>query len=83
VQQRARVGDPIVGSTDAVPHFGAADFSPDGKSLLLPSPQGSRVWSLDATQWLRDACVLAGRNLTSQEWSHYFSAFGAYRATRP
>ena len=77
----ARLGRPIAGSTDAAPHYGWSDFSPDGTSLLLPSPQGSRLWDLDPSHWLHDACTLAGRSLTHDEWNHYFSAFGAYRLT--
>src|SRR5262249_50101264 len=81
VHQRASVGNPMLGSDDKPIHYGLNSFSSDGKSMLVPSPSGSTVWSLDPTQWLQDACTLAGRDLTREEWDHYFSAFGPYRST--
>jgi WD40 repeat protein len=83
VRERARVGDPIPGSSGTPPEFGLNSFSTDGKTMLLPSPQGARLWDLDPPDWVRDACTLAGRNLTHEEWHHYFSAFGAYHTTCP
>jgi DNA-binding SARP family transcriptional activator/WD40 repeat protein/tRNA A-37 threonylcarbamoyl transferase component Bud32/type II secretory pathway predicted ATPase ExeA len=81
VREHARVGDPIPGSAAVPPEFGLHDFTPDGKAMLLPSPRGAALWDLAPTRWLRDACTLAGRDLTPAEWRRYFSAFGRHRST--
>jgi len=81
VHRRARIGAPIPGSTAQPTHFGLRGFSPDAKTMVLPTPQGSTLWDLDAEHWERAACTLAGRDLTRPEWDHYFSGEGPYHAT--
>jgi WD40 repeat protein len=44
----------------------------DGESLLEALPDGIRVWDLRPADQASHACALAGRELTSEEWSTYF-----------
>ena len=56
-------------------------FSPDSKSLASTWYSNSLiVWELDLQAWRRRACEIAGRNLTSAEWSQYVGA-EPYRRT--
>ena len=59
-------------------------FSPDGKSLIssgcspgefqnLCEVEEIRWWDLDFESWIEKVCILAGRNLTLDEWEEYFS----------
>jgi DNA-binding SARP family transcriptional activator/energy-coupling factor transporter ATP-binding protein EcfA2 len=43
----------------------------DGESLIEALPDGIRVWDLRTRQQAMDACALAGRELTEDEWSTY------------
>ena len=81
VGQRARIGEPIAGYTGQPLLYGYGTFSPDGKTMVLPTPRGTALYDLDTSHWLRDACKLAGRSLTRAEWTHYFAAVGPYRPT--
>jgi WD40 repeat protein len=80
VREQARVGDPIPGSGSTPVQYGFNGFAPDGSTMVMPTPRGSTIWTFDPAQWRRDACTLAGRDLTRSEWNHYFSAVGAYRS---
>ncbi len=77
VGQRARMGDPFPGSG----LFGLGGFAPDGQAMVVPGRSGTTIWNLDVATWPAKACTLAGRELTQVEWSKYFSATGAYRAS--
>ncbi|MFF1634095.1 BTAD domain-containing putative transcriptional regulator [Leifsonia sp. NPDC058248] len=44
----------------------------DGKTLLEALPDGIRVWDLRLAEQASQACALAGRELTEEEWSTYF-----------
>ena len=56
-------------------------FSPDGTSLASTWYDNSLImWELDPQAWRRRACAIAGRNLTSAEWSQYVGA-EPYRKT--
>jgi hypothetical protein len=79
VGQRARVGEPFPGVGPG--QFGVVGFAPDGQALVLPGPRGTTIWDLRVSRWPRDACTLAGRDLTRTEWDTYFSSAGPYRAT--
>ena len=63
--------------------FGVSDFAPDGGALVLPGPQGTTLWDLDAAIWPAKACSIAGRELTSDGWETYFSSAGTQQPTCP
>lgn len=44
----------------------------DGDTLLEALPDGIRVWDLRVAEQAAQACALAGRELTKEEWSTYF-----------
>jgi hypothetical protein len=43
----------------------------DGETLLEALPDGVRVWDLRPAEQASQACALAGRELTAEEWSTY------------
>ncbi|WP_285113757.1 BTAD domain-containing putative transcriptional regulator [Leifsonia sp. fls2-241-R2A-40a] len=44
----------------------------DGETLLEALPDGIRIWDLRPAEQASQACALAGRELTKEEWSTYF-----------
>jgi len=40
------------------------------------------LWHVDPGRWMKIACTIAGRNLTSAEWQHYLPGL-AYQVTCP
>ena len=72
-----RLWDPTSGKQFGPPLTGHSDraatvaFSPDGNHLVTGSDDRSvRQWAAPST-WTDEACRMAGRNLTQEEWSHY------------
>jgi len=54
------------------PGGGTAAFSPDGKTLVVVYDDGSGfVWPVSPEAWQEQACSVAGRNLTREEWRRY------------
>jgi len=48
------------------------DPSPDGRRLLLTTPEGLvAVWDIDPESWAQRACALANRTLTTDEWDRF------------
>ncbi len=48
-------------------------FSQDASALVTSRPDGSLIfWNLDIESWRSLACQRAGRNLTQEEWRHFF-----------
>lgn len=46
-----------------------ARFTPDGSRLFAVYDSGRAVrWELDAANWRRHACAVAGGGLTRNEW---------------
>lgn len=49
-----------------------AAVSPDGQRVVAVYENGDALdWSISETDWLADACRIAGRNLTPDEWTKY------------
>ena len=48
---------------------GAIQFSPDGKTLASGRPV--TLWAIDPAAWIAQACQIANRNLTQDEWQTY------------
>jgi len=82
VTSHVRLGDPI---DLRIPGGGAVSLSPDGLSaaVALPNRTGVVMWDLDPADWAVAACVIAGRNLTRDEWATYLGDLGTYHATCP
>lgn len=58
-------------------------FSPDGNTLASGSSDGSVVlWDISGDAWIAQACALAGRSLTGEEWENAFPG-EPYRETCP
>jgi WD40 repeat protein len=65
---------PVPGSTDPSRIIGAT-VTPDGRTLVTTSSVGRlRVWPLERAQWIRDACLMANRELTLSEWRAYLTS---------
>jgi WD40 repeat protein len=48
------------------------NFVPDAKRLLAVYATGvALVWDVDPERWKRQACAVAGRNLTRDEWDEF------------
>ncbi len=81
VSTLGEVGTPFQGpaqiqSTDAV-------FSADGRRIIVAYDTGQAyVWDVTPSDWSRHACVVAGRNLTHDEW-RFFLPDRSYRAVCP
>jgi hypothetical protein len=67
LEARAKVGT-FVGVPEG---FGRAEFSPDGRTLVLPGAAGSQLFDLQLDAWRAAACTRAGRDLTAAEWKQY------------
>ena len=62
---------------------GGSVFSEDGKTLGSTSFAGGVLLAADPVVWRREACEIAGRNLTDDEWAKYLPGEGARQATCP
>ncbi len=62
----------------------AAALRHDGRQLAIGG-RGTAItlWDLDVNDWARDACRVAGRNLTREEWQTYLGSLGPYHVTCP
>jgi WD40 repeat protein len=79
----SKTGRNIGPSLDAhgVQSTGIAFVCPGSQHLMTGGFDGTVVsWDLDPASWLRQACILAGRNLTKTEWAQYLPG-RTYRRT--
>ena len=79
IESRKQIGDPI--PTDAT-FQSSAQGSADG-ALRLTTADASYVyaWTLEPDTWPELACVIAGRNLTLDEWEQFGPSDEPYQAT--
>ena len=66
----ARADEPIGPVLTQVAGLGSV-FNRDGTVIGTQGPNGGALMSVDPAVWRRDACSLAGRNLSAAEWSRY------------
>ncbi len=65
VEERSVIGA-LGGPTDGITDLA---LSPDQKTVAVSSEDGEvYTWTLDSDEWVRRACVVAGRNMTEDEW---------------
>jgi WD40 repeat protein len=79
VPSRQQIG-PVLGNNIA---GGGSVFSHDGRTLGTWTFASGVLMSLDPAVWRREACAIAGRNLTTDEWSKYLPGQGPRRRTCP
>lgn len=58
-------------------------FNSDTTTLGTSTPSGGALLTIDPQVWREQACNLAGRNLTDDEWSRYLPDLGPRQATCP
>jgi WD40 repeat protein len=80
----------LVGPMLPINGFTGPVFSGDSKTLGTSSrfsgafkPSSGALLSVDPTVWREQACALAGRNLTEDEWARYLPEEGPRQATCP
>jgi WD40 repeat protein len=75
-------GEPLKGHTNLVDDV---EFSPDGKLLASTSAEDSKVllWDIETKALVSDACRIANRNLSRDEWSSFVGAEFDYERTCP
>jgi hypothetical protein len=72
VDRRTLVGGRSLVDWEGEKGYGALAFSRDSDLLVAAGPgTGPFVWDLDPESWTRNACRLAGRELTPGEWRTY------------
>ena len=54
-----------------------AGFTPDGERLFVVYSTGEGYrWDVEASVWQKQACLVAGRNLSREEWEQFLPARG-------
>jgi WD40 repeat protein len=65
----------------------SVSFAPDGRSVASGYAFGDRggvmLWDLDPKSWMRQACRIANRNLSWDEWQAYVGRDVPYHKTCP
>ncbi len=80
VKTRSAYGAPLPG------HEGfdnQAAFSPDGSHVVSVYADGVAIdWDIRPSSWERQACAVAGRTLTKDEWAQYLPGRSYHPACR-
>jgi WD40 repeat protein len=78
VAYRQQVGPPLTAQGGAITSLA---FNSDGTTLAAGSADHTvRLWETSVASWAQQACQIAGRNLTRQEWQQYLGST-PYRTT--
>jgi WD40 repeat protein len=78
-RSRQVLGRPLTAQSGAVTSIA---FDPAGKTLASGSVDHTVVlWSVDLVTWKRDACRIAGRNLSRSEWNQLVGQDQPYHRT--
>jgi WD40 repeat protein len=66
-----RTGELLASVVPGAPNeWAAAEFLPDGHTVIVASRDGAvSTWDTRLENWIDFACVVAGRNLTEDEWA--------------
>ena len=74
VKARSEYGAPLPGLEGTETH---AVFSPDGSHVVAVDDNGRAIdWDIRPRAWERQACSVAGRTLTKDEWAQYLPGRG-------
>ena len=72
-----------VGPRLPIADYAGPVFNSDATILGTSTPNGGALLAVDPVVWRREACSLAGRNLTEDEWVRYLPSVGPRQATCP
>jgi WD40 repeat protein len=85
-----RLWDMETGRATGAPFGGSAfwiysvAFRPDGRQLASAGVDGKvRLWELMPDTWMQEACDIAGRPLTPEEWNDLVGADQPFQPTCP
>jgi hypothetical protein len=63
------LGTPLPGLDNVAEDAG---FTPDGKRVIVMTTEGEGfAWDVTLDGWERQACAVAGRDLTRDEWDEF------------